>query len=128
LCLLASGLLIGECFWQALWTRYRYWWTTGLDKAFGQEFKKNLRQVVLKTAGDSIEVAVTHAVKGSIWHRHRASLQNGMWDAVIYYLGFAALGDKKIVSQLEPLVSSVFVSPPLCDRNEVPGNWIVLTS
>ena len=126
-CLIVNGLLVGESFWQALWTRYRYWWSTGLDKAFGQEFKKDLRRAVFKCAGTSVEDAVTLALKGTIWYKHRTCLQNGLWDAVSYYLGFVALGDPKMYSPLEPLVGSIFSSPPLCERDEVKGNWIVLT-
>ncbi|MFA6603339.1 MAG: hypothetical protein WCT10_00690 [Patescibacteria group bacterium] len=125
---LVSGLLIGEGFWQVLWTRYRYWWTSGLDRTFGDDFKTKLRQAVIRSAGDSLEIAVAQAVKGTIWERHRASLQNGMWDVIIYYLGFAVLGDQKLVSQLEPLVRYVLLTPPLCDRREAPGNWIILVS
>jgi len=128
ICRLNQGFKLGPSLWEALWARYNWAWQEGFRQGPGEDARKRLERVLLLTVGRKLEAAVWKTLEDSPrWRRHRASISNGIWDCVRYYLGFIILGDKQRAGRLENLIKTLPRALFFCARDEEMLDWLVLT-
>ncbi len=124
---LDQGFKLGPALWEALWEKHRWVWQEGFRRGPGEAARKRLERALLVTVGRQLEAALWKTLEDSPrWRRHRACIFNGIWDAVVYYLGFIALGNKERAVRLEPLIKLLPRILFFCARNEELNSWLVL--
>ncbi len=126
--LVNQGLNIGDSLWQALWDRHNYRVTTGLKTKFGSDFKDKLSAALKQSLCDDLSNAMLAALQGKRWSRHGACLWNNAWQAIVYFVASAALGERRRCDELADLVRLLASGLPLCNKNSDPQVWIVLVA
>ncbi len=124
---LNRGFKLGPSLWQALWDRHHWVWQEGFRRGPGEAARKRLERALLVTVGRQLETAVWKTLQDSPrWKAHRACIFNGIWDCMVLYLGFVALGEKERAGRLEPLVKVLHRALILSARDDALGSWLVL--
>lgn len=127
ICSLRQGFKLGAGLWEALWDKFNWARKEAFRLGPGEAARKRFEQVLRLTVGRPIEEAVWKTLERSPhWKNQRACIANGIWDAMLCYLSFVALGDKARASRLEPLVKLLPRIMFVCARNEALESWLVL--
>ena len=123
-----QGLKTGDSLWQALWDRHHYRLTTGFKAKYGPDFKNRLSAALRQGLCDDLWNAMSAALSGQRWSKHRACLWNNIWETLICFVGCAALGDGQRCDQLTGLIRLLSKGLPFCCKNSDPQVWIVLVA
>lgn len=124
---LDQGFKLGSSFWEALRFKYHWTWQEAFRQGPGEAARLRLERALLFTFGRPLETAVWKTLESSCrWKRQRARIYDGIWDCVLLYLGFIALGDKDRAGRLEPLVRLLPRYFFYCARDEDLASWLVL--
>lgn len=118
-----SGLKIGEGLADRLARAHDY----ALKEVLAESVRRELRQLMNQTFGDSLWDAFLNTFQEASWLRAmRAAMFDGLWYGLFYYLGFVVAGRQERADRLRPLVVMLNGVLPLCERGDGSGEWIIV--
>lgn len=99
-----------------------------LQERLGRAETDQLAERIWLTVGEPL----WHSFEGNRWevtgHSLRLIIRANLLESLVQYCGYAMLGDETRLATLRPLMRLMVSTMPLGERNDDPGNWVIITA
>lgn len=99
-----------------------------LQERLGSAEADQLAERIWQTVGEPL----WHSFEGNRWevtgHPLRLIIRANLLESLVQHCGYVMLGDEARLATLRPLMRLMASTMPLGERNDDPGNWVVITA
>jgi hypothetical protein len=99
-----------------------------LHERLGQSAADELGERIWQTVGEPL----WHSFEGNRWdetgQQLRLVVRANLLESLVQFCGYVMLGDETRLATLRPLIRLMASTMPVGERNDDPGNWVIITA